>query len=116
VEDGLLYEIPPQLYSLEQGVAGIRHVFAWDTLAEVETIGLFSDGISQISTHTGVSASLSWIEVVGECLALKNTQGAFVKRRVRRALHSWATHGLLPQDDLSSAMIHVMPPPSGGVL
>ena len=67
-------------------------------LNDVTALAICSDGISQISTLESLTAATA-------CLAFKNYEGSFVKRRAMKALAQWEKNGHLPQDDFSIAAL-----------
>ena len=87
-------------FSAEEGVRGREIRIDPGTLPSVELIAVFSDGVSQVE-------SMSWKDVVLDFLAMKNTNGEFVKRRLIRGIRDMRTRGKGPMDDVSAAMICV---------
>ena len=69
-------------------------------LQYIELIAVFSDGVSQVD-------GMTWKEVVLDFLAMKNTNGDFVKRRLIRGIRDMKTKGKGPIDDVSAAMIYL---------
>lgn len=67
-------------------------------LHDTTALAILSDGISQINGQDALSAA-------SVCLAFKNYEGSFVKRRAIKALAEWEKHGHLPQDDFSIAAL-----------
>lgn len=75
------------------------HVVKLRPTAEgIDCLAVISDGYSQIGTKTGP-------EVAQELLNYKSYQGAFVKRRMLRALKSYQTEGAGPRDDIGIAAV-----------
>lgn len=73
----------------------------WTTeinLNDVTALAICSDGISQISKLESLDAATA-------CLAFKNYEGSFVKRRAMKALVQWEKNGHIPQDDFSIAAL-----------
>lgn len=73
----------------------------WTTeisLNGISALAICSDGISQIS-------ALKSLEAAASCLAFKNYEGSFVKRRAIKALAQWEKNGHVPQDDFSIAAL-----------
>jgi len=73
----------------------------WTTeidLTNTTALAICSDGISQIS-------KLASLEATTACLAFKNYEGSFVKRRAMKALAQWEKNGPIPQDDFSIAAL-----------
>ena len=69
----------------------------WTTeidLTDIAALAIYTDGISQIST-------LDTLDAATACLAFKNYEGSFVKRRAMKALTQWEKNGHIPQDDFS---------------
>ena len=70
-------------------------------LTNITALAIYTDGISQISKLESLDAATA-------CLAFKNYEGSFVKRRAMKALAQWEKNGHIPQDDLSiSALARV---------
>lgn len=61
-------------------------------------LAVVSDGIDQIGNKAR-------LEVAHEFMNFKNHQGAFVKRRLMRAMKNFAKDGALPFDDVSMAAV-----------
>lgn len=78
----------------------------WTTeidLTNLSALAICSDGIGQLSTLNALDAAIA-------CLAFKNYQGSFVKRRAMKALAQWEKAGHIPQDDFSiAALARVQP-------
>lgn len=78
----------------------------WTTeidLTNLSALAICSDGMGQISTLNALDAATA-------CLAFKNYQGSFVKRRAMKALAQWEKNGHIPQDDFSvAALARVQP-------
>lgn len=73
----------------------------WTTeidLSDISALAICSDGISQISALESLDAATA-------CLAFKNYEGSFVKRRAMKALAQWEKNGHIPQDDFSIAAL-----------
>lgn len=73
----------------------------WTTeidLTNITALAIYTDGIGQIS-------KLESLEAATTCLAFKNYEGSFVKRRAMKALAQWEKHGHIPQDDFSIAAL-----------
>lgn len=73
----------------------------WTTeidLTDITALAIHSDGISQISKLESLDAATA-------CLAFKNHEGSFVKRRAMKALAQWEKNGHIPQDDFSIAAL-----------
>ena len=68
------------------------------SLNEVSALAVYSDGIGQLNTVQALDAATA-------CLAFKNYEGSFVKRRAMKALAQWEKSGQLPQDDFSIAAL-----------
>lgn len=67
-------------------------------LSHISALTICSDGIAQIS-------GLKTLDVATTCLAFKNFEGSFVKRRTLKALAQWEKAGHIPQDDFSIAAL-----------
>jgi len=96
-----------QLSTHTAGTTSIQDVPAqdflqgWTTeidLSGITALAVFSDGIGQISTLDALDAATA-------CLAFKNYEGSFVKRRAMKALVQWEKSGHIPQDDFSIAAL-----------
>ena len=78
----------------------------WTTeidLTDITALAICTDGIGQIS-------ALDTLEAATACLAFKNYEGSFVKRRTMKALAQWEKNGHIPQDDFSiAALARVQP-------
>lgn len=80
-------------YNINSGMKGInRYFFPYD----MNFVGIFSDGVCQIS-------GVDWKDAVRELIAFKNPVGEFVKRRVIKMVKN----GYHPLDDLSCIALHV---------
>jgi len=74
----------------------------------IVSMAVVTDGIAQWGSQASIAAA-------EECLAFKNSQGDFVKRRMRRALKTTQGAGHLPQDDIGIAAAwfgHAAPAPA----
>ncbi len=67
-------------------------------LTNITALAIYTDGISQISKRDTLEAAIA-------CLAFKNYEGSFVKRRAMKALAQWEKNGHIPQDDFSIAAL-----------
>ncbi|MES2948099.1 MAG: protein phosphatase 2C domain-containing protein [Pseudomonadota bacterium] len=67
-------------------------------LTNTTALAICTDGISQIS-------KLASLDAITACLAFKNYEGSFVKRRAMRALAQWEKNDHIPQDDFSVAAL-----------
>ena len=89
-----------------QNIAIQEFLHGWTvelSLNGLSALVICSDGIGQIST-------LNALEAASACLAFKNYQGSFVKRRALKALAQWTKDGLVPQDDFAiAALARVQP-------
>jgi hypothetical protein len=94
------YDNPVRALTTEEGAGGYRVDLSHAVLEQLEFIAVFSDGVSQVD-------GMSWKEVVLDFLAMKNTNGDFVKRRLIRSIKDMRERGKGPLDDISAAMIHV---------
>lgn len=64
---------------------------------EIELVMLVTDGVS--SRKTG------FIDTARSLLAIKSSQGEFLRRRLARQAKDWQTDGSMPGDDLAAAAI-----------
>lgn len=100
-ENGSKKFLSSNSYSLIRGMQGITLDLSADwqngTLA---FISVFSDGVEQVD-------NIEWLEAVRECLAYKNTNGLFVKRRMMRFIKESAKIYKGPLDDISCATLYV---------
>lgn len=99
--DGFKKPISNITHPLIKGMRGITSDLSKDwqngTLAFV---AVFSDGIEQVD-------SMDWLEAVRECLAYKNINGLFVKRRMMRFIKESAKIFKGPLDDISCATLYI---------
>lgn len=102
---GNAMELSEQQYSLSEAVAGISYEFDEPALASLSAVALFSDGVTQLAKTSESNHHLDWTSVIKQCVEFRNTTGAFLKRRVRRALQTWAKDEVFPQDDLAAAVM-----------
>lgn len=100
--DGLGVERSLQRLTLEQAMQGVEMGFGAPRFGPnpLQTIALFSDGITQIE-------GVPWEVAVDEALAFRSTTGAFLKRRMIRQLKQYEHNGKLPQDDVAGAVLVV---------
>lgn len=76
-------------------------IYYWP-VSMINSVILSTDGASSfVNDHTREPILLD--EVASEVLALKNTHGEFLKRRVRRFTTDWAKKGISHYDDLGMA-------------
>lgn len=94
-EDGEVHEPEYETLSLKDGVAGVLEEGSLD---DVCLVGLFSDGIAQVS-------DVDWVQAVQVALAYKTQGGSFAKRRMIRQMKTWRKDGCAPNDDVSCAVI-----------
>lgn len=83
------------------GIDDVRfgHVLHFRPQAQgIVGLAVLTDGVSQVKGKSSV-------EVARDCMAFKNHQGEFVKRRMLRALKTWSKDGCSPQDDLGIAAV-----------
>jgi hypothetical protein len=95
-------EVVPRGMQAQLPLAAIRYM-NW------EKIAIFSDGISQIRAIAPGQERLPLTEAVDRCVDFRNTQGSFVKRRIRKQIVDWRKQGLEPFDDLSCATLLIEP-------
>ncbi len=67
-------------------------------LTNTTALAIYTDGIGQVSKLVSLDAATA-------CLAFKNYEGSFVKRRAMKALAQWGKSGHTPQDDFSIAAL-----------
>ncbi|MDP3653134.1 MAG: protein phosphatase 2C domain-containing protein [Rhodoferax sp.] len=87
--------------STTQDIPAQDFLQGWTTeiaLSDISALTICSDGISQISKLESLDAATA-------CLAFKNFEGSFVKRRAMKALAQWERSGHIPQDDFSIAAL-----------
>lgn len=95
------FEQQPKLdYSVDQGIMGITTDISADTLAQLRTLAVFSDGACQID-------GMDWKQTVLGLLAFKSTTGEFAKRRLNRFVKEAQKTGKGPMDDIAYAVIHI---------
>lgn len=82
-------------FGMDEAELGMRWSFDAQS-EEIETFSVMSDGVSQFLGAT--EAEAAW-----RMTSFKNANGAFVKRRMLRALEDWGKAGVKPQDDVSIA-------------
>ena len=70
------------------------------SLDEISILGVASDGLNSFAAATaGYDCAVH--SIAGELLAFKNIRGDFVKRRLRRAMASFARQGIYNHDDIA---------------
>ncbi|MGI9296580.1 MAG: protein phosphatase 2C domain-containing protein [Gammaproteobacteria bacterium] len=77
----------------------------------VAVVAVFSDGIGEVE-------GVDWKDAVVEAMAFKTFSGAFVRRRMIRAVKTWEKEGHHPKDDISMAALsfgNCSQSPEGGV-
>ncbi len=87
--------------STTQDIPAQDFLQGWTTeiaLSDISALAICSDGIGQIS-------KLDTLDAATACLAFKNFEGSFVKRRAMKALALWEKNGHIPQDDFSIAAL-----------
>lgn len=87
-------------HTLGSGIRGVTINISEETLAELEFIAIFSDGVAQID-------GIDWKDAVSIFMAFKNTTGEFAKRRMIRGIKDVQKIGKGPIDDISYAVIRV---------
>jgi hypothetical protein len=85
---------------LGEGIKGFHGGFSPEDLADLDCIGIFSDGLCQIE-------GLDWKDAVRELMSFKAGAGYFVKRRLNAFIEKHLELKQLPQDDLSFAAIRI---------
>lgn len=77
----------------------------------IVAIAVLTDGLEQFSlpataqTPASMQDMVPVVEVAGQALAYKNHEGAFVKRRMLRALKEYRKSGVVPRDDVGIATV-----------
>jgi hypothetical protein len=84
--------------TLKEGVDGIYIAIPETELQSIRALGLFSDGVSQISGVDTVTA-------VRAMLTFPTKKGVFLVRTMKHVLASYERNGNIPQDDVSGAVI-----------
>ena len=87
--------------STTQNIPAQAFLQGWTTeiaLGDISALAIYSDGMGQISKLESLDAATA-------CLAFKNFEGSFVKRRAMKALALWEKNGHIPQDDFSIAAL-----------
>lgn len=73
-------------------------------LSEISLLMIASDGLRSFKQHSDKSV-LSTKEIVHQLVDFKNTNGAFLQRRVKRQLSLWQKENLNNEDDLGIACL-----------
>jgi hypothetical protein len=71
-------------------------------VAQVKTLGAFSDGITSIA---GPNGKIPLLDAVGSLTKFSQPEGGFFARRLRRQLRDWAKTQNSPADDISGAIL-----------
>lgn len=77
--------------------------FSFDA-ARVALLAIASDGLDSFLDH-GCRSAVPMEQVIPELLTLKNPADGFVKRRMGRALRTYAKRGIWPTDDLALGVL-----------
>lgn len=106
IKDGSI-DIEKTSYRIDCGISGHSSFLCLDPSDSVRpcAVGIFTDGAGQVIRDLGSIETKDWTSVILDCVRIKNPAGAFLKRRVRRAMQEWSSQEFYPQDDLSGAMI-----------
>ena len=99
----LIEEIKTRALDEEVQIAPTETI-SMSTDEPVVMVAIFSDGIDQIR-HTVTGERIPLLEAIQLCLSFKNTNGSFVKRRIRKQITDWKKDGYEPFDDLSCAVL-----------
>ena len=94
-----------EVHSMSEGVRGVVIPITPAMLDQLAFVAVFSDGVYQVD-------QVHWISAAEQLLAFKNTNGAFVTRRMNRFLADAQRTGRGSIDDLALAVIHIQQPPS----
>lgn len=86
--------------SLREGVRGITRLFAGSEFEKLESIAVFTDGVTRID-------GIDWKDAVQALLSFRNMTGVFVKRRMNSVLREMRKLGKGPLDDIAYAVIGV---------
>ena len=105
--DGSYAEEDKKGFTLREGLEGIALNISREELGELEFVGVFTDGITQIGEPNDSSGSLDWREAVREFMAFKTLTGEFAKRRMIRGIKTLAGAGSGPIDDISYAVVRI---------
>ena len=73
-------------------------------LETYDRVVIATDGLASL-TDTATGAPIALTEVGKACLALKNLNGEFIKRRLRRLLADFAKRNIHPLDDIAVAAL-----------
>jgi hypothetical protein len=100
-------DIQHSFHGIDYGMSGIHSFVCLDPADSVRpcAVGIFTDGVGQVIRDLGSIETKDWTSVILDCVRIRNPAGAFLKRRVRRAMQQWSSQEFFPQDDLSGAMI-----------
>ena len=86
--------------SIKEAVHGVQHDWSKEEIHELSLISVMSDGVTRVD-------DVDWKEVVLQVLALKNTNGEFLKRRLIRMNKDWSKSGIKPLDDIACSTIYI---------
>lgn len=95
-------------FTLREGLEGVALNIPPELLEDLEFVGVFTDGITQIGEPNG-SDALDWRVAVQEFMAFKTAAGEFAKRRMIRGIRTLAEVGKGPVDDISYAVVRIEP-------
>ena len=84
------------------GIEGYKLFFSSEELSEISMIGIFSDGIEQVSNR---KEALPWFECAAQLTSFKNLAGQFLVRRAMRFMRNMSKSSYVPLDDLSGAVL-----------
>ncbi|OGZ06875.1 MAG: hypothetical protein A2942_00500 [Candidatus Lloydbacteria bacterium RIFCSPLOWO2_01_FULL_50_20] len=91
-------KVSETMHSLSAGIQGRVIPFSRDELANMASISVFTDGVTQVD-------GVDWKDTVIQLLDFKTTEGAFVKRRMNRLLKDYRKRGDEPSDDIACAVV-----------
>lgn len=94
-------------HGIDYGISGSHTFLCLDPADSVRpcAVAIFTDGVGQVVGDQAFIETKDWTSIILDCFRIKNPAGAFLKRRVRRAMQQWSSQEFFPQDDLSGAMI-----------
>jgi len=93
--------------SLQDGMKGVSIAFDAAAMEETSAVAVFTDGVTSVS-------GVDWKDAVLRLLDFKTTEGAFMKRRLSRALKEFGKDGNGPRDDLACAVVLIAHDKKGG--
>ncbi len=91
-------KVSEEALTLEEGMRGVSIRFDAAAIEETSAVAVFTDGVISVD-------GVDWKDAVLRLLDFKTTEGAFMKRRLSRALKEFGKEGNGPRDDLAGAVI-----------